>query len=159
MKTGDVRKLPGPEINVTPLIDIVLVLLIAFIVMIPSLTRSLPVSIPGVARADGPPGRDPANPPVVISVIQDGTRLHYLLQGDSFGLSEMAEQLVPMLIRQEAGRRKVHVKIGGEVPCQAAVEVLDRIHVVSDIVQGGALPGAYADGGDVKIILSLASPE
>ena len=45
------------EINVTPLIDIVLVLLIVFIVLVPGLTKALPV-----ARAPGGADQRPAAP-------------------------------------------------------------------------------------------------
>ena len=53
MDTGGRAK---SEINVTPLIDIVLVLLIVFIVMVPSLSKVLPVAVPQVVRCPGSTG-------------------------------------------------------------------------------------------------------
>ena len=42
------------DINVTPLIDIVLVLLIIFIVMVPGMSKSMPVVVPQVVKMDKP---------------------------------------------------------------------------------------------------------
>ncbi|HPS68166.1 MAG TPA: biopolymer transporter ExbD, partial [Holophaga sp.] len=72
MDPGGPRRRAKSEINVTPLIDIVLVLLIVFIVMVPSLTKVLPVSVPKAAVVRDLPERDPANPPVMISVFPSG---------------------------------------------------------------------------------------
>ena len=45
---ADVR----PEINVTPLVDVVLVLLIIFMVVAPRLDQDLPVELPGIFNPD-----------------------------------------------------------------------------------------------------------
>ena len=66
---GQVMDAGGPkgkaksDINVTPLIDIVLVLLIVFIVMVPGLSKALPVVVPQVVKVDKPTPPDPKNPP------------------------------------------------------------------------------------------------
>ena len=64
MDVGGPRGKAKSEINVTPLIDIVLVLLIVFIVMVPSLSKLLPVSVPRVVTTPVPPEKDPASQPV-----------------------------------------------------------------------------------------------
>ncbi|MFO0550590.1 MAG: biopolymer transporter ExbD [Polyangiaceae bacterium] len=46
------RKQPEPEINVTPLVDVVLVLLIIFMVIAPNLQQGVPVEMPEAKRAD-----------------------------------------------------------------------------------------------------------
>ena len=45
-------RLPEPEINVTPLVDVVLVLLIIFMVIAPNLQQGTPVTMPEVRRVD-----------------------------------------------------------------------------------------------------------
>jgi biopolymer transport protein TolR len=46
------RKQPEPEINVTPLVDVVLVLLIIFMVIAPALEHGERVELPGVSHVD-----------------------------------------------------------------------------------------------------------
>lgn len=60
---------PRSEINVTPLVDVVLVLLIVFMVVTPMLQRGRDVLLPASRSAD-PPGR--GGEPVVLSVTEDG---------------------------------------------------------------------------------------
>jgi biopolymer transport protein ExbD len=60
---------PRSEINVTPLVDVVLVLLIVFMVVTPMLQRGRDVELP-VARTADPAGEPAA--PVVLSVTADG---------------------------------------------------------------------------------------
>ena len=50
--TGRSRKLPEPEINITPLVDVVLVLLIIFMVVAPELEHGERVDLPGVFLPD-----------------------------------------------------------------------------------------------------------
>jgi biopolymer transport protein ExbD/biopolymer transport protein TolR len=49
------RKQPEPEINVTPLVDVVLVLLIIFMVIAPQLEHGERVELPAVQRPDPKP--------------------------------------------------------------------------------------------------------
>ena len=57
----------GPQINVTPLIDVLLVLLVIFLVIIPVMTKVETVHLP-----PNEPG-DPVKPPVVIKMRADST--------------------------------------------------------------------------------------
>jgi len=59
------------EINVTPLIDIVLVLLIVFMVMTPVMLKELLTKIPQ-EQSDNTP-QPPADNPIVVSLAADGT--------------------------------------------------------------------------------------
>ena len=51
-------------INVTPLIDVVLVLLIIFMVLVPSMLKELTANVPKKDRSDTPP--DPTSLPIVV---------------------------------------------------------------------------------------------
>jgi biopolymer transport protein TolR len=152
MDTGGRAK---SEINVTPLIDIVLVLLIVFIVLVPSLSKVLPVAVPKVAAAPVPPARDSAAPPVVVSLLRDGAGYHYLLQSTPLELAELSARLVPVLERQIPGARRVFLKVDGEVPYQAAVAVLDQIRRASDEAKRETMARSKVDGGDAKVVISL----
>ncbi len=54
MDVGASKKGPAADINITPLVDIVLVLLIIFMVVTPLLTKSLPILVPEKAEVDEP---------------------------------------------------------------------------------------------------------
>jgi biopolymer transport protein ExbD len=46
------REGPKPDINVTPLVDVVLVLLIIFMVIMPQMEAGIPVNLPGINNPD-----------------------------------------------------------------------------------------------------------
>lgn len=148
------------DINVTPLIDIVLVLLIIFIVMVPGLSKSLPVVVPQVVRTDKPTPPDPKNPPIVLTIepTADNASYKFQLQSDQLQLAEIAERLTPVVQLQPAGMRKVFVRVDEEVPYQVAVNVLDQVRRASDRAkkETAAKPEwGGLDGGDVKVVMAV----
>lgn len=58
----------GPQINVTPLIDVLLVLLVIFLVIIPVMTKVETVQLP-----ESDPLAQPARAPVVVKLRADAT--------------------------------------------------------------------------------------
>ena len=62
---------PRPDINVTPLVDIVLVLLIIFMVVTPSLAQGETIELPGVSKVDRSP-KD-LNPATIILAVNGRT--------------------------------------------------------------------------------------
>ncbi|MDI3282348.1 biopolymer transporter ExbD [Polyangium sp. 15x6] len=52
VKSGSSKKQPEPEINITPLVDVVLVLLIIFMVIAPELEHGERVELPTVIQPD-----------------------------------------------------------------------------------------------------------
>jgi biopolymer transport protein ExbD len=67
-----VRRIEGakPDINVTPLVDVVLVLLIIFMVVIPQMEAGASVSVPGATNPDAK--TDVKHPPITVSVTGAG---------------------------------------------------------------------------------------
>src|SRR6185436_19702398 len=59
-----------PDINVTPLVDVVLVLLIIFMVVAPRMDQDVPVDLPGIFNPD--PEVETAMDPVKVSVAKVG---------------------------------------------------------------------------------------
>lgn len=59
-----------PDINVTPLVDVVLVLLIIFMVVIPQMEAGASVNVPGAAHPDAK--TDVATKPITVSVTKSG---------------------------------------------------------------------------------------
>ena len=80
------RRAPMAEINVTPFVDVMLVLLIVFMVSAPLLTVGVPIDLPeSRARDLGSP-----NEPVVVSIDPDG---HIFLQEQEVTLDNLVDQL------------------------------------------------------------------
>ena len=87
--TGGIKS----DINVTPLVDVVLVLLIIFMVITPMLQRGKPVKLP---RAQQPPEEQTraASEPIVISVTADKAMFIESDQVDEAGfLTELRKKL------------------------------------------------------------------
>jgi biopolymer transport protein ExbD len=70
MEVGGGRKGVRSDINVTPLIDVVLVLLIIFMVLVPSMLKELTANIPRKDESNTPP--DPSASPVVVEYTAKG---------------------------------------------------------------------------------------
>ena len=85
---GGKRSRPGPAMNVTPLVDIVLVLLIIFMVVLPNMENDAPVDLPSIVHVDEEPrGR---MDPVTVSITAD-QRL--FLEQDALPEAEIEAQL------------------------------------------------------------------
>ena len=142
------------DINVTPLIDIVLVLLIVFIVMVPGLSKALPVVVPQVIKTDHPPPIDVNNPPIVLTLDEKG---ELSLQSDRIQITDIADRLTPVVQLQPANMRKIFFKIDEETQYQIAVNILDQVRIASDRAKKESLAkwGPGVDGGDVKVAISL----
>lgn len=63
---------PKADINVTPFVDVMLVLLIVFMVSTPMMDRSLDVQVPQTSAAANAPSVDPQAPPVEIIMTATG---------------------------------------------------------------------------------------
>jgi len=59
-----------PVMNVTPLVDVVLVLLIIFMVVIPALQQGLSIEIPGITNPD--PKKETSGQPFTLSINKEG---------------------------------------------------------------------------------------
>ncbi|MBL0312514.1 MAG: biopolymer transporter ExbD [Holophagaceae bacterium] len=153
MDAGGAKGKAKSDINVTPLIDIVLVLLIVFIVMVPGLTKAQNVTVPQVVVAP-PPTTPPLNPPLVISIDKDG---NYMLQSDKVQLEEMAEKVQAAAGLQERGSRKVYLKVDEEMAFGKAVDAMDQIRLAGDRLKVESVKkfSDGNDGGDIKVSISI----
>lgn len=142
MQTAGPARALKSEINITPLIDIVLVLLIVFIVMVPVLTRQFPVALPA-------PGGGPApGVPLVLTVLKGGG---LRLQQEDLDEATLLSRLSEALARQDGQERMVIVKVDGEQPFQRTVHALDLVRAASDRVRR---PG----DGDATVAISVLKP-
>ena len=153
MDAGGPKGKAKSDINVTPLIDIVLVLLIVFIVMVPGLSKAQSVTVPQVVVAP-PPTTPPLNPPLVISIDKDG---NYMLQSDKIQLDDLAEKIQAAAGLQERNSRKVYLKVDEEMSFGKAVDAMDQIRLAGDRLKVESVKKFTDgnDGGDIKVSISI----
>lgn len=138
------------DINITPLIDIVLVLLIVFIVLVPGLVPALKVSVP--RRVEGPMADTQV--PIVVSLDGQG---RLFLQRDELDAAVLAERVAEAVQKQPLGLRRVFLKVDAELPHQHAVRALDILRTASALAQRATLArlGPGEDGGEIRVAVSL----
>jgi biopolymer transport protein TolR len=116
---GNGRKgAPQAEINVTPLIDIVLVLLIIFMVMTPVMLKELVAKVPQKQTENVP--RPPGDNPILVELdAQD----HITLNGDSVTPEAFAERIGDRLAHDR--QKIVFFKVADEANYGRTVRVMD----------------------------------
>ena len=108
------------EINVTPFVDVMLVLLIIFMVAAPMLTVGVPLKLPDTA-ANALPTED--EPPLSISITADGL---LMIQN-----SEVADaELIPKLAAIAAERKsdKIFLRADGSIPYERVAQVMGALN-------------------------------
>ena len=105
------------DINVTPLIDIVLVLLIVFMVMTPVMLKELVAQIPQQQSENTQP---PAENPIIVSLAADGT---IALGGEAVALESLAGAVGERLAHDR--QRVVFFRIDDHARYGRAVKLMD----------------------------------
>ncbi len=105
------------EINTTPLVDVMLVLLIIFLLTVPVVSASIKLRLP-VQSAQK---QDTSGDYVIISINAAGQ----LFLNDSFmpDAQALSEQIAPLATRQP--RVQLHIRADGDAPYSAVAPVID----------------------------------
>jgi biopolymer transport protein TolR len=109
------------EINVTPLVDVMLVLLVIFMVTAPILQTGIEVNLPKTRETR--PDQPLANA-VVVSIDKDGN----LFLSTQAVASQVNVNDLPALLSEKlglAGERRVYVRADGDTPYRIIAYVLD----------------------------------
>jgi biopolymer transport protein TolR len=109
------------EINVTPFVDVMLVLLIVFMVAAPLLTVGVPVNLP---KTDANPLPTEQREPVTVNVDTDGT---IFLQGDPVTGAELRERLSAISAERGSDER-VFVRADKAVGYGEVMEVMGLLN-------------------------------
>ena len=124
-----------PDINITPLVDVVLVLLIIFMVVVPAMQAGAQVRLPGVRNPDA---RTSASPPITVSVTAAGAVFLEKTAVDR-------ERLVGELRRMHANAPGRKVILKGDRDASYAT-----VRAVFKDVQTVGFPGVSLQTGDLR---------
>jgi biopolymer transport protein TolR len=139
------------EINVTPMVDIMLVLLIIFMVVTPFLQKGVTVAIPRDTRWAEEDTAINKETSVIVAIPSDG---EYWLGKKRVTLDDLKLEVEKALANKEKKDKIVYVKSGVGVSYKEVVRVInavrekgiDQIGLVADKKKGGAAAPAAPAG-------------
>jgi biopolymer transport protein TolR len=117
MDVGSKKSGPKSDINVTPLIDVVLVLLIIFMVLTPSMLKHIPMMVPEKAEDNAPVPADSA------IMVEYTAKRELTVNSEAVAVDALATKLAERL---KAKRQKVvFFKAEDKAPYGEVVRLLD----------------------------------
>ncbi|HSU26239.1 MAG TPA: biopolymer transporter ExbD [Pyrinomonadaceae bacterium] len=131
------------EINVTPMVDVMLVLLIIFMIVTPLLQQGVSVNLPKDMNTPEEDQDITKDTSVVISIPDNS---NFYLGKDPYPLSALGEKIQTMMKDKAPDKRIVYIKSGVEVDYGTVVQAIDvirkqdidKIGLVADKKKGGA---------------------
>lgn len=128
---------PVAAINVTPLVDVMLVMLVIFMVTAPMMQQGVDVNLPKAATGALKGKEDP----LVLSIDKVGDV--YLGEGNKVPLEEIGGKIKAVVAARGEGEKKVFIKADTAIEYGRVMEVMGRLH----------------EGGITEIGLVSAPPE
>ena len=119
-RRGRGRSRPMAEINVTPFVDVMLVLLIIFMVAAPLMTVGVPVQLPKTA-ANALPGEQ--EEPLTITITAEGV---VMIQTTEVPRGELVNKLRAIAAERDSNR--VFLRADGAVPYSDVVQVMGALN-------------------------------
>ena len=114
------RKKPLSEINVTPLVDVMLVLLIIFMISAPLLTTGVPVELPKTEAGTVPTDKEP----VTVSIDQAGA---IFIDKDEVAYDNLLAGVGGAIPEADRDEKPIFVRADGRAPYQAVARVMARL--------------------------------
>ena len=106
------------EINVTPLVDVMLVLLIIFMITAPMLQHEVEVNLPEVTNKP----RTPSEEQLILTVTKEGS---VFLNNRAYTLEALRPQL--QVLSQAQPGQEMFLRADAEVPYGTVVKVMDAV--------------------------------
>jgi biopolymer transport protein TolR len=137
---GHRRNLPMSEINVTPFVDVMLVLLVIFMVATPLMTAGVPLNLPQSAATAVP---TESEEPLVISIPAEG---QVTLMDAPIADDEVVPRLRAVLAERQSER--IFLRADGGIPYARVVQVMGALNAAgfTDIVLVTDPGGPRMDG-------------
>jgi biopolymer transport protein ExbD len=127
------------EINVTPLIDVLLVMLIIFMMIVPVMPRGLYSALPSPAD---PGVAEVVDRPILVEVKQGETAVRYLVDGAGMDRDRIGRRLVELLSRRSV--RQVLIRGDAELDFGVIAGLIDTGQAA------GASVGLLTPGSDAS---------
>ena len=135
------------EINVTPMVDVMLVLLIIFMIVTPLLQQGVSVNLPREMNSPDE-DQDIAKEDAVIVAIPDNSSFY--IGKNPYPLEELGEKIKTLMKDKAPDKRIVYIKSGVEVDYGTVVKAVDqirkqdieRIGLVADRKKGKSAPAS-----------------
>jgi biopolymer transport protein TolR len=122
-RRGRGRSAPMAEINVTPMVDVMLVLLIIFMVSAPMLTAGVPIDLP---QTKGKALDQPKEPPLVVSVGQGG-EVFIGENKEAVPLEQLADKLSAIAKTRKPGDDAIYVRGDKATDYGVVMKVMGRL--------------------------------
>ena len=132
------------EINVTPMVDIMLVLLIIFMIVTPLLQQGVTVNYPREMNSPDEDGEITKDTSVVISIPDNN---NFYVGKDPFPITELGEKVKTMMRDKAPDKRIVYIKSGVDVEYGTVVKAIDTIRK-QDIDKIGLVADRKKGGGE-----------
>jgi biopolymer transport protein ExbD/biopolymer transport protein TolR len=113
----------APDINVTPLVDVVLVLLIIFMVVAPALQQDVPLDLPGIFNPD--PEAQNSVDPIKVSVPRAG---EFHIEGERYDIDGLVQRLIDIHMRDP--ERRLVLRADQKLPYSAVRTVMNRVQQI-----------------------------
>ena len=126
------------EINVTPLVDVMLVLLIVFMVAAPLLSVGVPIELPKTDAKSLPSQTEP----ITISVDESGT---IFIQDNEIALDDVAARLVA--ISGNGYDERIYLRGAGQADYESVMKVMARVNAAGFSNLGLVTDPINASGG------------
>ena len=112
------------EINVTPMVDVMLVLLIIFMIVTPLLQQGVTVNLPREMNSPEEDMEITKDTSVVISIPDNN---NFYIGKDPYPLTALGEKIQGMMKDKAPDKRIVYIKSGIDVDYGQVVEAIDTI--------------------------------
>jgi len=141
---GRAKAQPMAEINVTPFVDVMLVLLIIFMVAAPLLTVGVPLELPKTAAQSVPAEPDE---PLSVSVTPEGP---IMVMSTEVPEDELITRL--RAVAEERQSDKIYLRADGQIPYARIMEVMGALNAAgfNNIVLVTDTGGPRMDGQSVE---------